>query len=88
MLLAEHLTTFCDEQLSCDCQTFNSVNFMLSLFITTAKKLDVCHSLLKCWTWIEVFSCASTYILKLHGLPYSLHVQTAVYMYNCQHVKL
>ena len=42
MLLAEHLTTFCDEQLSCASQTFNSVNYMLSLFITTAKKVVVC----------------------------------------------
>lgn len=67
MLLAEHLTTFCDEQLSCACQTFNSVNYLLSLFITTAKTLVLCPPLHKCWTWIEVFSCASTYILKLHG---------------------
>lgn len=38
MLLAEHPTTFCDEQFSCACQAFNSVNYMLSLFITTAKE--------------------------------------------------
>ena len=42
MLLAEHLTTFCDEQFSCACQTVHSVNCMLSLFITTAKKVGVC----------------------------------------------